>query len=78
MFNNFKDYHTWAGIAASIIGIIMFIGFNLLYSTFTWLLWNKLMTAIFNLPSMTWLQMLGFYIMIRLFFGIKINFNNNN
>lgn len=76
MYNKFKSYDTWTNaIIGCLMAIIFFIAVNLLYATFTWLLWNGIMPSVFNLPSLTWVQMLGFYIMIRLFFGININFD---
>ena len=72
MFNKYENNNTWSQIIIAFIGIIII---NLLYATFTWLLWNGIMPSVFNLPSLTWVQMLGFYIMIRLFFGINISFN---
>lgn len=71
--NYFNKYNNiWMGC---ITVIAVFIVMTAITNTFIWLLWNNLMPQIFNLPSLTWIQMLGFYIMIRLFFGIKINYN---
>lgn len=70
-FNNYNN--TWTGCITVITTIIVITAIT---NTFIWLLWNNLMPTIFKLPSITWLQTLGLYILFQLIFRITINYNN--
>ncbi len=59
-------------IAGRIVrGIVIGIGFALLFGIFVRLLWNWLMPAVFNLPMITFGQAVGLVILAHILFGAK-------
>lgn len=58
-----KDFIAW--IIAIPIAFIVVFGQFLLASVVVWLIWNWL-CPMFNLPSLTWLQSTGMFLLIRI------------
>lgn len=64
-------------ILGGCLGVILtFIAVAAICNTIGWLLWNWVMPAVFNLPTITWMQSLGLYLLIQFIFRININYNN--
>lgn len=60
-----------------VLALIMFllnIGFAFVFAYFAMLLWNYNVTIMFNLPEVTFWQMFGFMVLIRIIFPFNINY----
>lgn len=56
----------FTGLLGSIFGIACLVVLN---PTIAWLLWNWVMVEVFAAPVMTWLQMLGVYVLAQILLG---------
>ena len=56
--------------------VLTFIAVAAICNTVGWLLWNWVMPVVFNLPTITWLQSLGLYLLIQFIFRINFKYND--
>lgn len=64
-------------IGLAVIGLVLGVIYAFVISIFGVWLWNYAMVSMFNVPQITFWQMLALMVLARLFIPLRINYNNN-
>ena len=76
-YNNNFGFGFWAAISGCLTLLLFSFGFIFLVAWLAQWLWNAIVVVKFCVPYLTYWEMLGLMVMVRLFFPV-INFNRSS